>query len=117
MGLASAATAVARLAESLKKDLFVHHAAITLARQPGASALSPLAAGNALVAEGHLRAGVRYPLPHYLAIAGQPGRQEQFERVWLAGALLTLGDALGDHRYFDRAPILEMVCHLRYGAP
>lgn len=54
-----------------------------------------------------------YHLPHYLAMASQPGRQEQFERVWLAGALLTLGDALGEHGYFDRAPILETVRHLR----
>ncbi len=76
-------------------------------------ALLPPAAPGALVAERHLRPSVSYHLPHYLAIAGQAGRQEQFERVWLAGALLTLGDALGAHHYFDRAPILEMVRHLR----
>ena len=113
MDLADAATDVARLAESLKEDLFVHHAAITLARQPDALALLPPATPDALVAEGQLSPGVRYDLPHYLALAGQRGRQEQFERVWLAGALLTLGDALSDSGYFDRAPILETVRHLR----
>jgi hypothetical protein len=111
MGLGSAATDVARLAESLKDDLFVHHAAISVARQPGAIRLLQQSEPDALVVEGHLQPGVSYHLSHYLAMAAH--RQEQFERVWLAGALLTLGDALSDHRYFDRAPILEMVRHLR----
>jgi hypothetical protein len=35
--------------------------------------------------------------------------------VFLAGALLTLGDALSSHRYFDHAPELELVRHLRNG--
>jgi hypothetical protein len=32
--------------------------------------------------------------------------------VWLAGTLITLGDSLAVHRYFDRAPELELVRHL-----
>ncbi len=35
--------------------------------------------------------------------------------VWLTGSLLTLGDALKDHGYFDHAPALELVYHLRNG--
>ena len=31
------------------------------------------------------------------------------------GALLTLGDELEKHGYFDRAPVLELVYHLRNG--
>jgi hypothetical protein len=31
------------------------------------------------------------------------------------GALLTLGDELAKHEYFDQAPILELVYHLRNG--
>lgn len=31
------------------------------------------------------------------------------------GALLTPGGKLGDHQYFDQAPILELVYHLRNG--
>ena len=31
------------------------------------------------------------------------------------GAMLTLGDELSVHGYFDRAPILELVYHLRNG--
>jgi hypothetical protein len=36
-----------------------------------------------------------------------------FEQVWLAGSLLKLGDTLAQHQYFDRAPELELVRHLR----
>ncbi|SOE97192.1 hypothetical protein SAMN05414139_10271 [Burkholderia sp. D7] len=36
-------------------------------------------------------------------------------RTWAMGSLLTLGDELKAHGYFDRAPILELVYHLRNG--
>lgn len=41
--------------------------------------------------------------------------KEDLDRVWLTGALITLGDALGQSKYFDRAPHLELVRHLRNG--
>jgi hypothetical protein len=37
------------------------------------------------------------------------------KQVWLAGSLLSLGDALAVNLYFDRAPELELVRHLRNG--
>jgi hypothetical protein len=40
---------------------------------------------------------------------------EELPRVWLTGSLLTIGDALTAHDYFDRAPELELVRHLRNG--
>jgi hypothetical protein len=40
---------------------------------------------------------------------------EEFPRVWLTGALLAVGDALKDNDYFDHAPELELVHHLRNG--
>jgi len=39
----------------------------------------------------------------------------ELPRIWLAGSLLGLGDALKGHNYFDRAPALELVYHLRNG--
>jgi len=39
----------------------------------------------------------------------------ELRRVWLTGSLLTLGDALKNHDYFDHAPELELVYHLRNG--
>lgn len=41
--------------------------------------------------------------------------QGHFLRTWAMGALLMLGDELGAHDYFDQAPILELVYHLRNG--
>jgi hypothetical protein len=41
--------------------------------------------------------------------------QGNFLRAWAMGALLALGDELGKHSYFDHAPILELIYHLRNG--
>jgi hypothetical protein len=41
--------------------------------------------------------------------------QHSFLHTWAMGALSTLGDELASHHYFDRAPILELVYHLRNG--
>lgn len=41
--------------------------------------------------------------------------REEFPRIWLTGALLAVGDALRDNGYFDHAPELELVYHLRNG--
>jgi hypothetical protein len=41
--------------------------------------------------------------------------QVEFLRTWAMGALLLLGDELGRHDYFDHAPVLELVYHLRNG--
>jgi hypothetical protein len=43
------------------------------------------------------------------------GIQSEILRSWAMGALLTLGDELSAHRYFDRSPTLELVYHLRNG--
>ena len=40
---------------------------------------------------------------------------EELGRVWLVGALLRTGDALQRHHYFNRAPELELLRHLRNG--
>jgi len=39
----------------------------------------------------------------------------ELPRVWLAGSLLAVGDALKDHGYFGHAPEFELVRHLRNG--
>jgi hypothetical protein len=36
-------------------------------------------------------------------------------RVWPAGSLLAVGDALDEHDYFGRPPLFELVRHLRNG--
>jgi hypothetical protein len=38
---------------------------------------------------------------------------DEFKRTWLGGAVLVLGDKLAENQYFDRAPELELIRHLR----
>jgi hypothetical protein len=40
---------------------------------------------------------------------------DHMDRVWLTGALLNLGDKLQEDNYFDHAPVLELIYHLRNG--
>src|SRR5206468_8959228 len=40
---------------------------------------------------------------------------EELDRVWFAGSLLRLGDALKKHDYFGHAAEFELVRHLRNG--
>src|SRR5262249_11396086 len=55
-------------------------------------------------------------LRHYLDLLREDhGLQRELLRAWAMGALLTLGDELSAHDYFDRAPVLELVYHLRNG--
>ena len=48
-------------------------------------------------------------------IAASPGYREVHDRLWLTGALLTLGDELARQDYFDKKPDLEFIRHLRNG--
>jgi len=55
-------------------------------------------------------------LRHYLDVLREDhGLQREVLRAWASGALLTLGDELSAHGYFDQAPVLELVYHLRNG--
>jgi hypothetical protein len=57
-----------------------------------------------------------YDFAHFLRLAKSDTMiATETERVWIAGALLRLGDALTQNQYFDRAPELELVRHLRNG--
>ena len=55
-------------------------------------------------------------LRHYLdQLRADHDLQSEFLRVWAMGSLLALGDELQRHDYFDHAPIVELVYHLRNG--
>lgn len=49
------------------------------------------------------------------SIAQSAAYHETHNRLWMSGALLTIGDALGEAKYFDKGPDLEFVRHLRNG--
>jgi hypothetical protein len=57
-----------------------------------------------------------FSFDHYLREAfNNPRTKDDLDRVWLTGALITLADSLERSRYFDRAPHLELIRHLRNG--
>jgi hypothetical protein len=61
-----------------------------------------------------------FDLRHHLDLLREDEKlQRDFLRTWATGALLMLGDELakhgGEQGYFDQAPILELVYHLRNG--
>jgi hypothetical protein len=59
---------------------------------------------------------VFFDLSHALRnITADPSYREIHDRLWLGGALLTLGDELADAGYFDKGHDLEFVRHLRNG--
>jgi hypothetical protein len=70
--------------------------------------------------EGSIRrrdgSSLAYEWEHHLRAArADPALVDDLDRAWLTNALIVLGDALASDNYFDRAPILEMVRHLRNG--
>ena len=45
----------------------------------------------------------------------EPALRDEMDRAWCVASLVLLGDRLLAEGYFDRAPVLEMVRHLRNG--
>jgi hypothetical protein len=57
-----------------------------------------------------------FAFTHYLREAFENEKtKDDLDRVWLTGALLRLAYNLERRCYFDRAPVLELVRHLRNG--
>lgn len=115
-----AAFAAGQLAENLAAGYYAHSAAITIAKDPRAPALMPPILPGYAVPVGRVarKDGTEhvFSFPHYLESARtNPAIASELPRVWLSGSLLTLGDALGQQQYFDHAPELEFIRHLRNG--
>lgn len=57
-----------------------------------------------------------FAFDHYLREAFENLKtRDDLDQIWIVGGLITLADALGKCRYFDRVPHLELVRHLRNG--
>jgi hypothetical protein len=109
-----------QLAERLSEGYYAHLAAISVATDPRAAQLAPqIRPGHIVpVADVVRKDGTVHVFDflHFLSLAGSDGLiAAELERVWFAGALLRVGDALAQHQYFDRAPELELIRHLRNG--
>jgi hypothetical protein len=99
---------------------YVHSAAITIAAHPDARTLSPprgpgnpMPVGRVVRKDGTFHT---FDFNHYLDQARtDPLIADDLNRVWISGAYLVVGDALARHGYFDRAPELELIRHVRNG--
>jgi hypothetical protein len=114
------AEATGRLASLLRFGLYAHAAALDLARDPVAtSALLEVTdrmeppSGFVVANDGSMR---NYDLAHVIGLLqSDPELRSEMDRSWCVSSLILLGDRLAVEGYFDRAPILEMVRHLRNG--
>ncbi|HEX8804720.1 MAG TPA: hypothetical protein VF743_11010 [Acidimicrobiales bacterium] len=109
---------VAGLAQRLADGLHSQLTAIDVAASPRAVELLPP------VPPGQLRVGALPtkdgatsswdPVHHLERLRTDRDLPGELRRLWLMGALLTLGDTLAAQGYFDQAPTLEMVRHMRH---
>lgn len=112
--------AVARVAQGLAAGYYSFLVAHLVAVNPTSiNSLPPAtAAGQNPIGEIQRKDGTFHTLDlrHYLDLFREDqALQRYFLRTWAMGALLMLGDELVQHDYFDHAPILELVYHLRNG--
>ncbi|SME98225.1 hypothetical protein [Pseudogulbenkiania subflava] len=120
MKLNQAAFDVGQLAERLSQGYYAHLAAISVATDPRAAQLAPQIQPGQIVpvADVKRKDGTAHVFHflHFLSLASSDDLiAAELERVWFAGTLLRVGDALAQHQYFDRAPELELLRHLRNG--
>jgi hypothetical protein len=110
---------VATLTQRMVSQYFSHYAFMHVARDARAQGLGPQ------IEPGQFVPILKIPrrdgdamimsFDHYFAEGLKPEPQEDFARVWLMGALLMVGDALGANRYFGHIPEAEIIRHLRNG--
>lgn len=100
----------------MAQGYYAHSAAMEVAKDRQARALLPAIQPGQAVPVGYVtrKDGTQhvFDLGHYLGVARS---EPEMARVWLVGSLLAVGDALAKQRYFDHAPELELVRHLRNG--
>jgi len=109
-----------QLAERMAQGYYAHKAAIEVATDSRAKALAPAVQPGQIVPVGYVArkdgTQIIFHYQHFLDQARtNPTMVSVLERVWLAGSLLAIGDAASVHGYFDRAPELELLRHLRNG--
>jgi hypothetical protein len=104
---------IGRLAHRMAQGYYAHKVAIEVAKDPRADALVSSADDGVSRKDG---TGHVYNRQHYLDYArANPEMVDDLKRVWLVGSLIAVGDALSDHDYLTRAPLLELIYHLRNG--
>lgn len=88
-------------------------------RNPAAKLLMPAVESGQFVPIGRVakKDGTAhlYHFAHFLNVANTDSVMLDFDRIWMSGAILKVGDALAREGYFDKAPELELLKHIRNG--
>lgn len=112
---------VVLLARRLAAGLYVHAAALSALRDGPLEILAPIPArpggrpsGDVLRKDGTAHS---YDwLWHAEAFRSDQELARDLDMAWINHALVVLGDRLAAEDYFDRAPVLELLRHLRNAA-
>ncbi len=105
-----AAFACGQLAQSMVSGYFSHRVAMLMAADERVQALPLDRVATPDQIDGH-----QFDFRHFLRQVREPELAAEFERVWLAGALVQVGNEVAQNGYFDHAPEIELVRHLRNG--
>lgn len=112
-----------RLAHDLVAGYYAYASAISIAKDKRSDKLIPEVLQSQIVPVGFVKskdnpAGHTFDFKFYLEhVRENKFVMNQLERVYLSGALLTIGDALSEHKYFNdsHSPIFQLIRHLRNG--
>ena len=103
-----------RLAHRLAGGYYVHSSIVNVAESVDRT--QPIDWSNTREVKRKDGTKHTFAFDHYLREAFENlNTKDDLDRVWLVGGLLALADALAKNHYFDRAPHLELVIHLRNG--
>jgi hypothetical protein len=108
---------VGQLAQRLAEGYYTYAAAIKIASNPRAEELIPVTQPGMTVPLEFInrKDGTQhvYDFRFFLQRVATKELRESLSRAWVVGSLLTVGDALASYKYFNHAPILELMRHLR----
>lgn len=114
---------ISKLAHDLVAGYFAYLSAISIAKDKRSDKLIPEVLPNQIVSVGTVKSkedsfAHTFDFKFYLEhVRENKFVINQIERVYLSGALLTIGDALKEHKYFNdfHSPIFQLIRHLRNG--
>jgi hypothetical protein len=115
LSLRERALHVNELAIKLAEGFLCHHAAMTILKDPKSKELYQGKTLEQMESIGKF-GNTEYRFDSYYDMAvNDPFILEEFEKMWCVGAIQKLDHELKKNKYFDHAPILEMIHHFRNG--
>jgi hypothetical protein len=114
------AFATGRIIFDLAQGCYAYETIVQLARDPRSATVMPGLTPGHPMPVGTLKrkdgSQHTYVIDQYLKMSSDHAFiAPQIRQSWFAGALVTAGDLLMKHEYFDHGPELELIYHMRNG--